>query len=459
MRNSYFLLGLLGLFPCLSSSCFQPVEDASEVLEDDVSAKKKSSLKLTTRSSTGEIDYPVLVLAYDADGNKQAQQVIASADEQIQLKLAEGSYHVSAITGYTAYVEPKSYSSFDAMLKVPAEGTATKPLFVGSADVELGSKSATVEVVMSSRTSSLDVSLHGLPATVEATSIAISRQFGAYGMNGSFSSTLVAKKECSKSADGIWTTGVFYVLPGADVQTVLTITITDKAQQYSYGYTLNEPLEAAVPYILNGTYKEGERVGSFDLTGSLTVENWKNPRTYNFEFGEGASSDNSGEEDDVLDDNDVASIPSEKSLWKNHVVAMVTNTDAAGHEADLLLISRREYTNVYSAVAEGHEMDAKNKAAAYTEEDLAEWKIPSNAQMQELKKKYSDDTVESLNEVIAKAGGDPIRLKDGKDNVRYLCSNALQAIGFSSTSKIGDAGATVKYSLRLVKKVHVVVAD
>lgn len=239
---------------------------------------------------------------------------------------------------------------------------------------------------------------------------------------------------------------------------MLTITITDKAQQYSYGYTLNEPLEAAVPYILNGTYKEGERVGSFDLIGSLTVENWKNPRTYNFEFGEGASSDNSGE-DDVLDDNDVASIPSEKSLWKNHVVAMVTNTDAAGHEADLLLISRREYTNVYSAVAEGHEMDAKNIAAAYTEEDLAEWKIPSNAQMQELKKKYSDDTVESLNEVIAKAGGDPIRLKDGKDNVRYLCSNALQAIGFSSTSKIGDAGATVKYSLRLVKKVHVVVAD
>lgn len=174
MKQSIVLMGVLGLFPWLSSSCFRAVEDVENELESESSNQPKTTLKLTTRSSTGTIDYPVMILAYDEDGNKSAQKILTSADDEVKLKLPVGSYRISALTGYESYVEPNDYSSSDAVIKVPTYGYADEPLFVGSADVELSDKSASVDVIMSSRSASLQVSLKDLPSSVVATSVALS---------------------------------------------------------------------------------------------------------------------------------------------------------------------------------------------------------------------------------------------------------------------------------------------
>lgn len=455
MRKAILFDALLGLFFALAS-CFPAVEDADE-LSSDLSTEKKTTLRLTTRSSTGVINYPVLVLAYDADGNKSAQQVLASSEDQVKMNLPAGSYRVSAITGYQSYVEPSDYSSSDAVFSMPASGFATAPLFVGSADVVLGDKAASVDVVMSSRSASLDVSLKDLPETVESVSIAIARQFGAYCLDGKYSSAIVARTDCSKNAEGIWTSGLMYVLPGADTQTVLTITIIDNSQQYSYGYTVNEPLSASTPYVLRGTYKGGERVEHFDLSGMLTVESWKDSKAFDFEFGEGASADNSVPEEEVIT-TEMASIPTALSIWEGHVVALVFDETEEG--ADLLLISLGEHTNVYSVAAANHEYDAINLANAYVEGELSGWHIPTSYEIQQLKAGYKDANMDYLNEAILQAGGVAITQKgaDGKA-IRYLCDNGAQAIGFVSSSNIGAVGKTVKYSLRFVKTVHVTLTE
>lgn len=454
MRKTFLIPVLFGLFSTLTS-CFPAVEEVADEMTSDVSTGKKTTLRLTTRSATGVIEYPVLVLTYDVDGNKSAQQILASADDQVKMNLPAGLYRVSAITGYQSYVEPKDYSSSDAAFSVPSSGFATAPLFVGSADVALADKAATVEVVMSIRSASLDITLKDLPETVNAVNVAVARQYGAYGMDGKYSSSIVARADCQKNEVGAWTTGLMYVLPGADTQTVLTITITDNDQQYSYGYTVNEPLMAAVPYVLTGTYKGGERVEHFDLSGMLTVENWKDPKAIDFEFGEGASADNSATEDQV-ESVELNAIPTALSVWNGHVVALVmSETDDS---ADLLLVSLREYTNVYSVKAADHEYDAINIANAYVEGDLSGWHIPTSYEIQKLKAGYKDAYMQYLNDVLVQAGGTEFVQKDAKDNVvRYLCDGGLQAIGFVTGSNIGAAGKTTKYSLRLVKKVHITV--
>lgn len=457
MKHSIAFMGLMGLYPFLCTGCFQPAEVLENELEN--TSKETSTLRLTTRSSTGQIDYPVMVLAFDVDGNKRGQQLISSSDDQIQMKLPVGSYQISAITGFSSYTEPDDYATNDAAISIPRFGYADAPLFVGSADVELGDKNATVEVIMSSRTASMQIFLKDLPATVESTNIAISKQYGAYGMDGKYASSIVTRATCEKSEDGIWSTGVFYVFPGSEAQTVLTITIIDDSQQFSYGYTVNEPLEAGVPYTLNGIYKAGERVGSFDVTGSLVVDSWKDPKAFNFEFGEGASSDNSITEDDNVITDDVTELPTALSIWNGHVVALVM--DEKETEEDLLLISLTDYTDVYSAFAVGHENDALSIATAYNEDGLTGWKIPSNFELQSLKTIYKDDYLNYLNDVISQAGGEPIVLIDPKTKkgARYLCEKATVANSFASTSTKGTAGAKTKYYLRLVKKVHVTLSE
>ncbi len=455
MKKNLFITTFLSLFSVLSS-CFPAVEEVADDISSDLSTGQKTTLRITTRSSTGEIEYPVLVLAYDVDGNKSAQQILTSDEDKIKMNLPEGSYRVSAITGYQSYVEPKDYSSSDAVISMPSSGFATSPLFVGSADVVLGDKPSTVEVVMSIRSASLDISLKDLPETVEAVNVAIARQYGAYGMDGKYSSSTIARVDCRKNEDGAWSSGLMYVLPGADTQTVLTITITDNDQQYSYGYTVNEPLAASIPYVLTGTYKGGERVEHLDLSGMLTVENWKDPKAIDFEFGEGASSDNSAA-DDLVESTELTTIPTALSIWNGHVVALVLNETE--DSADLLLVSLREYTNVYSVKASDHENDAVNIANAYIENDLTEWHIPTSYEIQQLKARYKDAKMKDLNDVIVQAGGSEFVIKDSKgETVRYLCDSGLQAIGFVTGSNIGTAGKTIKYSLRLVKKIHVTVS-
>lgn len=455
MKHSIVFMGVLGLFAGLMYSCFHPLVGEDDDLEPESSSSAKTSLRLMTRSTTGVIDYPVMILSYDVNGNKCGQQILLSDEDQVKMTLPVGSYHISALTGYAAYSQPADYQTSAVSISIPEQGYATLPLFVGSADVDLTDKSASVDILMSSRCASITIALSGLPASVEATKVSLSKQYAALCMDGSFSSSSIAKIDCNKTEEGVWTTGTIYVLPGSEAQTVLTITFTDEEQQYSYGYTINEPLEAGRPYTLSGAYKGGQHIDNFDLGGSLSVEGWKDPHAFEFEFGEGATVDNSSEEG-KKDPEVATAIPEPLTLWNGHAVALVLNKQATG--ADILLISKQGYDNVYSYYAEGHEMDAINLASGYNEDGETGWRIPTSYEMQQLKSAYADDKIAPLNALLLQAGGSEINQKDASGgDIRYLCDNAMQSACLLSGTYMTKTGKEQIYSLRMVKKIHVTV--
>lgn len=438
----YLIPALLAL--PLMTACFSTVDDNAAAIDPTTA----TTLHVTTRAATGEIVYPVLVMAYDSNGQLQGQQTLQDASADIHLQLTEGVYHITALSGQGGYIEPKDYDKKSNALTIPATGYATSPLMMGGADVMLGTGNASVSLTLSYRVASLALSLAEVPADVTAVSVGVSQQYGAIDMGGALSGQATATVPCAKH-EGLWQSPTFYVLPGAGSTTTLTISFTSPSGQVSYGYELGEALLAAVPYRIQGTYVESTAPY---ITGVLTMEGWQDERSLSFDFGSGVSQPGGGMVVNVPTVT-VSALPEACSIWQGHVVALTDNVTSTS--ADLLLLSLSEFTGIHSPKAEGYANEMSNVAAAYAEDEMRDWSVPTVAQARDLRAAYAGD-YEELNAVLSTQGADAIDVyTSGNNNARFLCEQGNKTFNWAKSGSITTAGTSVKYRLRLVKVVHV----
>ncbi len=425
------------------NSCFSPADNNVEDFDD---SSATTQLKVTTRAASGEVSYPILVIAYDESGNLKGQQTIHSESESISLRLAEGAYHISAISGQSSYSEPSNYNQESSTINIPNAGYASAPLMMGGADVVLSNGSASVNVVMTYRVASLSLSLASVPSDVTAVSVGVSQQYKSIDLSGTFSGKSTANVPCAKSGE-VWTADPIYLFPGVSSSTTLTLSLTNAEGQVSYSYELAEPLAASVPYTIKGTYVESTAPY---ITGVITIEGWQDERTIDFEFGSGSSSGSTGS---FTQSQEVSSIPEPCSEWNGHVVALVEN--ATNTEADILLLGLNEMWNVRAPAAEGYELQMRDSVNAYIEDDLKEWTVPSEDEARSLKKTYGGN-YDELNLVIESLKGDTISISSKSTNARYLCEDGTKTFNFAENGSITSAGTSTKYRLRLVKRIHVI---
>lgn len=440
IKRRYWLIALLSQL-LLLSGCFSAVEDT----ENELDGGETTSLQVQTRAAVGDVPYPVLILAYDEAGTLSAEQTLKGEADKLKLNLKEGAYHITALSGQEAYGEPSSYGKSSSLLTAPSTGYATTPLMMGGADVLLSGKSAMVNVLMSYRVASIELSLTEVPAEVTVVKVGISQQYGAIDMTGALSKSSTATIDCEK-VGSVWQTEKTYVLPGSGNQTTLTLTLISPNGQTSYSYVLSEALQTSVPYVIRGKYVASVAP---TITGVITMEGWQDERKIDFDFGSG----NSGNVIDVPDIG-VSKLPKAGSLWKGHVVALVDNETS--NEADLLLLSLEEFTDVYSSLSEGHETQMADQAQSYIEDDLEGWSVPTEAQAKLLRSAYAGN-YDDLNVEIERQNGILITVSTAANNARYLCENGTKTFNFATNGSITKAGAKVKYRLRLVKQVHVTV--
>ena len=57
------------------TSCFSPAEDNADAIDESAATTR---LKVTTRAASGEVTYPILVMAYDESGALKGEQTINS---------------------------------------------------------------------------------------------------------------------------------------------------------------------------------------------------------------------------------------------------------------------------------------------------------------------------------------------------------------------------------------------
>lgn len=101
------------------TSCFSPAEDNADAIDESAATTR---LKVTTRAASGEVTYPILVMAYDESGALKGEQTINSESDEISLKLSEGAYHITALSGQGNYTEPSSYNQQSALINIPTAG-------------------------------------------------------------------------------------------------------------------------------------------------------------------------------------------------------------------------------------------------------------------------------------------------------------------------------------------------
>lgn len=417
--------------------------------EEEIVSSSSPKLKIITRSVSGALEYPVSVFAFDEEGKCKAEIVLSSDIDDLDMNLSAGNYRITAIAGYGGFTLPTSVQQ-SSTLTSNNDNYSSSPLAMGQADVVVSGKSS-VTIQMSLQVASLNISLKDIDEDVSAVSVSISRQYSKISFDGVGTSPLNTSIECKKS-NGVWSTGTIYVLPGASTSTIFSITLAKATGSETYGYTLNEPLKAGVPYILNGSFASG-----ITFSGNLLAADWNNSIVLDFNFGPGVNetgtTGNSG--GSTGGSESVSSLPKAGSIWDNHVVALVEN--ATNTSEDILLISLSEWNKIPSANSTTNPTEAASLASAYSENGLTGWSIPSKEIATSLKTTYNGSNLSIINNVLNEAGGDTLlELEENGSNARYLCEDAKYTYTYKSgTSSITQGGTSTTYRLRLVKKVHV----
>ena len=425
--RTFYACALVALSACVAS-CSKSSDELNEQTE-------KKTVEVVTRSTTN-IDYPLALHAFHAESGRLAKSVIAyDADDILELPLAQGSYHLIALTG-TDGLATTTPSSIDNSIGIPNNGLISSPIQMGRATIEVASADVEANLAMAYQVAQLDVELQDIPADVTDVSITLASLYGDETYRGTLSGTRAISIPLSKQTDGTtWKSNTVYTLPGSSTQLTLSISLTSSDISKTYGYTQSTNLKAGTPYTLVGSFKDG-----FKLTGTVTPAGWNAAENITFTFG--IESGENSPTDLFVE----AAIPSAMSIWNGHLVASVKNNTETS--AEVLLISLDEWEST-GANATSIASAAMND---YKEDNIANWRIPSSEEMLEdiIPTLSLSGNIDLTCSLLTQAGGTGLTNGAG-----YLCDGATKSAKMGSKNPATDISASASYRLRLVKTVTV----
>lgn len=443
MRRNKFL-AVACVLASLTTSC-EKADFTAETSPDE----EMSELTVYTRLTEGEeMQYPILVSAFDSNGRCCAQYSISDGEPAFTFTLPPDSYNIVALGGISASTcKVPQRPKYDSYLTLKEE--ADRPLQIGRADISVGG-STTAYLQMQYVVANVNVSLSEIPSNVTAVSMTLSKPYSQWSFSGKGNAPATFTYNLKQGEQpGQWRSGNTYVLPTEGAAT-LTINLTSSQGSTSYSYTCPEPLRSGVPYVLNGSYA----IGDLSVEGEFAVEGWAEAVNWNFNFGPGASTEEvtppqSGDQ------------PIVGQLWQNHIVAYVE--DLNDTEWSVYLLSREEAEEMPSAWSENDDpTKALAYAAAYTEDNLSGWTIPSKEEAQMLQQSLGGENLIRLNTVLTQEGL-PLFLdyepgsnpEKEPEKARYLCDNAEKSFSMAEKNSPTKGGPKKKYRLRLIKEIIV----
>lgn len=452
MRRMRFWLGLCLLLSLVTMSCTRVIDD--ELVHTD----ETNTIRVMTRSEA-PVSYPLTLYAFDVETREMCAMVKADeAGDELALHLPEGAYHLLALGGADECKVP-SMPTLDDVLTLPAVNRLSSPLQMGMGDIMVA-QHATVNITLYHQVSAIDLCLRDIPKNVEAVNVGMSLLCNKLALNGSTSGSVTTSIDLTRQADGSWTAPTFYTLPTSSKKLTLSITtVTADDERETYAYTYPGSLEANTPYALIGSFLYG-----FSVNGVVSLAGWREQQMVTFSFGHG-NGENDEEEDAPEvggggddDETVVGGIPAAGTMWQGHFVGAVDETSDT--EAELLLLSLSEWRGVPSAYNVFSPGMAEELVAAYNEDGMTGWSIPTKDEARLIRESIGNDRLEATNLFLASQDvvGLTDNLEDDEGNmVRYLCEGAQLAfvwdVGTSNT--ISKCGTKRTYYLRAIKRVKV----
>lgn len=385
-----------------------------------------SRLTVSANASAEDLTFPVVISAYDDDGNRATQQELTSITTPATLSLQKGSYTITASSGNKDF--SKGYTTSD-------------PLAMGVKSIEINGNT-NLELKMAYRVAKVNVTLSDIEQDVTDVSITINSLYSSINELGELGGNISPTIPCTKDADGKWKTGTFYTLPGTGSNTQLIVTKHFAEGTKQYTVTIDEPLKAGNIYNLNGRYDDTH--ATYKLQVSLTFEGWQETVSKDFSFDDnGGTVTEPGESSGGNDSPSTSDAPSEASIWNGHVVALVDGNT-------IILISKKEW-NITDASS-----IPTDEISAYSEDSYTGWTIPTEAQGKAIASRYctAGYKINDINNVLD--ANSLTKLNDGKGDIRYLCADGTSAFSFAYyNSTVGTSNKSYDYRMRLVKTITI----
>ncbi|MDO4172702.1 MAG: hypothetical protein Q4E63_04515 [Prevotellaceae bacterium] len=377
----------------------------------------------------GDLVYPITVYAYDSNNAVAAQQTINSPEDGISMRLKTGQYTISTVSGSTDF----------------SKGYTTTPLMMGTKQISLTSDIAE-DIAMQYKVASVNVVLTDVRPEATSVSISLAPLYGSINNKGELSGSVEPMLECTKSADGTWTTGTFYVLPSINTTPVLTIKQTLSSGKTELSHKTIKQIVAGTPYLYKAQYDKNST--HYILTLTISGATWGEGATETFVFGEDDSSIDTPVTPGTPDTPDTPVTPSSikaGTIWNGHIVALVNGNTAT-------LLSKKEWDLADVDVLPTDEI------AAYSEDGMTGWTLPTEEQGKTIAETYHrvDDNPNyaNLNSVLEANG--LTKIQDSKDDIKYLCGDGTTAYSYINFSRlVGTSDKTRDYRIRLIKTVTV----
>lgn len=429
MKKVFIIRWLLTATICiLFVSCQKFPED------NDSLSESETPVIIKTRSvGSTSINYPLYLYAFNDTGKCAASQTIESADEPMELSLANGSYRIVAVSGTSeSYDIPENPTTDDV---ITLNGSSETPLMIGKADITIeNTEEATLNITLAYAVAAVNVSLENLPSNVSAVRFSLSPLYSTLSLGGEYGGTSIKMEtDCKLDTSNVWSSKTAYIFPGKDKETVFSIVLIKKdGSSNTYGYTYAGTPEIGRPFNITGNYS-----GGITISGNVIGSDWGAPIEVNFDFG--ATSQTEKEENEETS-TELSELPEVGSIWNGSIVAAINKSDEK--EAELFLLSLEEWDVKTSQI--------KEVTDSYEVNGMSNWRLPTYEEALVLRNNYSGDGRITLNDRIKEYDNSLYGL-DGEE--RYLCNKdgTYYSFIFSGETTISPAGTQRSYYVRLVR--------
>jgi len=428
--SKYFGLFIATTVIAMLASCGKTLEIEDE---NDNSAQGFGSLVVRTAASvdgsTEEndyVNYPVSVYVMDSDGHCTALKEIASADEQLKIELAEGTYDIYAVAGTANYDLPTASEASKEHLLSPQNGKGHGDLMTACSNVVMAKgEENKLTLQLQRRVMQIQsVTLNNMPSDVDNVQLSISPLKKGITLNGDYATGTDSHTfDLVKQADGTtWKSSASEYLLESQGNITLKVSLTRADGTTAYSYASEKQLAANHKVNITGNFVDDEHIS---LSGTIMGEDWAETVDLDFDFD--STNATTGDDDDPNNPNEGGNgdetlhgdAPQAGTIYNG---CYVLRTVSEGNCTTVTLITPTEANKIKVSSSKDEETKQQsikdNTATALSEiavSGISGWRLPTQEEV-----KYIDDNIDDINAKIESLGTSGITSIEVK-NGRYYC--------------------------------------
>lgn len=400
-------------------------------IEDEGKDKDCTVTLHLSDEETPALAYPLSLFVRDHQTQQTERKEISEDEMPAALPLASGDYTLTICSGLSG----DAYSYTNDSLSFCQNNCAPWPLLLGTTDIRAEEDLETAVRPMPA-VCELQFTLHSMPENARSITVCVSPVSSSVSLDGSpRNDNRMCSAEC-RLKDGVWT-ATLYAFPSESTRTRMSVEIQTGGKTQVYSYIYRQALQQGGVYHISGNLNDG-----MTLEGKFQIDGWQTEAEIEMELEE-TEPDNSGGEDEGGEDMETIyalQLPGDECVWGN-VYVWKADTVKAEEEVIATLISPVQWFL--------HADEAQAVLSDYQEDELGNWRMFTIEEAKEIRDQYYKN-VEDISSFLENNG-----VAGFESNGRYLCCDADSTFSFVN-KRIIQAGKTVKYYLRGVKKVKVI---